>query len=344
MYDICVVGFGAIGTLYSLVLERSGKARVTAVCRSNYRVVVDHGVDIVSDKFGQESAWRPYRVVSTPEEAADRDYEFIVCCFKALPDIIPTPALIQPLLNKSKAFVLLQNGIGIESDLQEASPHATIISGCCWIDTTAVDNGRKVLHSSLEILTLGYHRSQALHETNQLALDRFVELLRQGNSTPEPTSNIDAERWRKILWNASFSTLCTLSRAPVSDLLRKDVISSTMPVIRGLMTEVIRVARAAGIDNNELPDAAVDKTIELTVEKYGEDPTGVKQPEYFKPSMTVDLDARRPMEVEVIVGGIIRRARKLDVPTPQLDLVYASLRVLQLAILEDVPRVRSGPV
>lgn len=63
---------------------------------------------------------------------------------RALPDVITTPDLIRPLLAKSHAFVLIQNGIGIELDLQRAVPHATIISGCAYIDSTAVDGGKTI--------------------------------------------------------------------------------------------------------------------------------------------------------------------------------------------------------
>lgn len=63
---------------------------------------------------------------------------------RALPDVITTPKLIQPLLAKARAFVLIQNGIGIERDLQEAVPRATIISGCAYIDSTTIDNGAAV--------------------------------------------------------------------------------------------------------------------------------------------------------------------------------------------------------
>ncbi|KAH8914338.1 hypothetical protein BT69DRAFT_1343102 [Atractiella rhizophila] len=34
--NVLVIGFGAVGILYSYLLEKSGKARVTALARSNY--------------------------------------------------------------------------------------------------------------------------------------------------------------------------------------------------------------------------------------------------------------------------------------------------------------------
>jgi 2-dehydropantoate 2-reductase len=65
-------------------------------------------------------------------------------CVRALPDVITTPKLIEPVLAASKTFVLIQNGVGIEIDLQQAAPLATIISACAWVDSTTVDGGKTV--------------------------------------------------------------------------------------------------------------------------------------------------------------------------------------------------------
>lgn len=68
---------------------------------------------------------------------------------RALPDVLPTPRLLGPLLKCTHTFVLIQNGVDIHQDLRAAVPEATIISGCAWIDTTAVNGGRLVKHASV---------------------------------------------------------------------------------------------------------------------------------------------------------------------------------------------------
>lgn len=66
----------------------------------------------------------------------------VIC--RALPDVITTPDLLGPLVDKSDAFVLIQNGVGIESDLQKRVPDIPIISACAWVDATVVDAGRRL--------------------------------------------------------------------------------------------------------------------------------------------------------------------------------------------------------
>lgn len=62
---ILVVGSGGVGTMVSVALEKSGRATVTAVLRSNYDQVKMHGFDIDSCDHGKLSGWRPSHSKST---------------------------------------------------------------------------------------------------------------------------------------------------------------------------------------------------------------------------------------------------------------------------------------
>ncbi|KAI0769074.1 ketopantoate reductase PanE/ApbA C terminal-domain-containing protein [Trametes elegans] len=338
--DICVVGLGAIGALYAFALQSSGGARVTAVCRSNYDTLRENGLEVESDRFGTYSAWKPYRVVRTVEEAADRHYSYIICASKSIPEITTTPTLLAPFLARltshgsrtpeqlPTAFVLLQNGIGIEDDLLAAlskiGADAIVISGCCWVDTTALDGGRKVVQHGNERLVLGYHRVPGADEQPaQRSLHQLCSLFHAVGGQAEAAPDIDIARWRKVLWNASFSTLCTLTRAHVGDVL---ALETSRQALRDIMSEVLSVARASLTPSPAVDEVLGDKAVDDVLE--GENPKSV-----FRPSMLVDLDNGRPMEIEAIVGGVLRRAKAKGVPTPKLDLIYAGLSVIQLVLL-----------
>lgn len=56
---VLVVGAGGVGTMAALALERSGKASVTAVLRSNYEKVIKDGFEIDSVNHGKLSHWKP---------------------------------------------------------------------------------------------------------------------------------------------------------------------------------------------------------------------------------------------------------------------------------------------
>lgn len=57
---VLIIGMGGVGTLAAYALETGGKAEVTAVSRSNYGAVMQHGIAIDSIDYGRNiKGWRP---------------------------------------------------------------------------------------------------------------------------------------------------------------------------------------------------------------------------------------------------------------------------------------------
>ncbi|KAI0032939.1 6-phosphogluconate dehydrogenase C-terminal domain-like protein, partial [Vararia minispora EC-137] len=297
----------AIGAFYAYILERSGKARITAVCRSNYDIVSRHGLEIVSDMVGL-SAWKPSRVVRNVTDAADRKYRFVICAAKAVPDVVKTSDLLKPLFLSTQTFVLIQNGVNIHVDLQEACPEAHIITSCAWVDSTIID-GRKILQTGSNQLVSGLHRSGRKSDgVGEESLRVFHDMLNKGGGRSVITDDIVAARWHKVLWNAAISSVCTATRSPVCDLLCTESLPTMLPVLETLMKEVCAVAE-------QLADDAPAGVLEECLRQYSDSRT--ETPSTFKPSMLVDLEADRPMEVEVIVGNVVRAARSFGIATPR---------------------------
>lgn len=71
------------------------------------------------------------------------------------------------------------------------------------------------------------------------------------------------------------------------------------------MDEIILVARTGGISTGTLLEDEAIAIIKLT------------KPFDYKPSMLVDLEAGRPIEVEVVLGEIVRKAAEVGVSVPR---------------------------
>jgi len=50
--------------------------------------------------------------------------------------------------------------------------------------------------------------------------------------------------------------------------------------------------------------------------------------------MLLDVKNGRPMEIEVIVGEIVRKAKELNVNIPRIETVYALLMIIQWQLLK----------
>lgn len=93
------------------------------------------------------------------------------------------------------------------------------------------------------------------------------------------------------------------------------------------MSEVLTVARAS------LSPAQAAEAAEALPASVVADIVNHENPEStFKPSMLVDLEAGRPIELEAIVGGVLKRAKAASVDTPRLTLIYAALAVIQAGL------------
>ena len=96
------------------------------------------------------------------------------------------------------------------------------------------------------------------------------------------------------------------------------------------MKEVLAVAHAS------LADSAPASASAVLHQRVAEDIINHENPaSTFKPSMLVDLEAGRPIELEAIVGGILKRARANHIDVPRLTFIYAGLRVIQAALTQQ---------
>jgi 2-dehydropantoate 2-reductase len=81
------------------------------------------------------------------------------------------------------------------------------------------------------------------------------------------------------------------------------------------------VARAIGITEDLIPSTAIHDTINFAQKSYSDSSKGKP----FKPSMLVDLEAGRPMEIEGIVGAVVKQAKEAGISVPRYVLrIYSN--------------------
>lgn len=76
------------------------------------------------------------------------------------------------------------------------------------------------------------------------------------------------------------------------------------------MFEAVAVGRALGLDEDALPSSLVDEVIESTAR------LNRREDAWHKASMLLDAEQGKPLEVDVIVGWLLKKAKELGVDTP----------------------------
>jgi len=299
---VLVVGAGAIGSFYGAILHRAG-AEVSVVCRSDYEVVREHGFRMTSP-LGDLS-FRPVAVYAGMEECTQPP-DYLLLCVKVL-DGVDRVGLIRPAVGPETAIVLVENGIGIEREVAEAFPGNTVISGLGMVGVSRVGPGR-IRHNHYGRLVLGDYPSGAGERSRKLGA-----LLDEGGAGGEVTATVVAARWRKCLWNTAFNPLSVLGGGADTGTMTGS--ESTETLLRALMAEVVEVAAA---DGHPMDAELIDQYLERT-----------RTFPPYRNSMALDYLNGRPLELDAILGNVIRIAEENGVAVPRLDTVYRSIRMLQ---------------
>jgi 2-dehydropantoate 2-reductase len=296
---ILVVGTGAVGGFYGSRLDQAG-AEVTTVHRSDYATVLKDGIHI--DSIDGPAHFRPKRVLrNVADYGAFPDY--ILVTLKSLPEL-DIATIIDPAVGPDTTIFLLQNGVDIEQPISNRFPDNEIVSGLAFICVSRSRPGH-ILHLCHGRLVIGSYPSGISPAVRQLA-----ELFEK-SKTPCPVSDsIVLERWRKLLWNAPFNPISVLTRTDTVQIMAQPEI---VELAREIMEEVCAVSSSVG---HFLPQEAVEKNLAET-----------RQMRPYRTSMLLDYEAGRPMEIEAIVGNIIKAAKNNDVEVPRLETMYSLLKL-----------------
>jgi 2-dehydropantoate 2-reductase len=304
MVKVLIFGTGGVGCIYAYVCEKGG-ADVTAVCRSNYKVVKEHGITIASQIWGTVT-FQPRVVRSVFEAAKYGVFDFIIVCSKAFPG---TAALIRDAVSARTAIVLAQNGIAIEDEYASLYPNSTIISGSVYLPTTQTRPGYCV-HGPLELFEIGTYPASASAEAKAKA-QQLSDIFKAGGASAPVFDDIQERRWIKLAVNAAWNPATALSLCDDANFLRSSPDADSMIV--KIFQEVGTIAAAAGY-----PGLVTAEEIERQMQRSRHRKiSGGKEP-----SMLVDVKNDRSMEVEAILGNTVRIARKLSVEAKYLDLLY----------------------
>ena len=331
----------------SFVLEKSCQASVSTVLRSNFSAVSRDGYDIDSVDHGRIKNWKPsrgslrlefllpmsilihYAVFPSFDAAVprtqDEQYDYIVIAVKSLPSTASSIVHgIKPLVSTGTVIVLIQNGLDIEQPFSEQFPATPLLSGVSLIGSRLTGQN-SVYHEGPDILKIGayfHHEASLPHAVQLKAAKEFTALYGAGlrnslNSYAKCSlvPDIAAARWQKLMVNSTLNVICTLLRISVGELLSSP--HGRDKLLEPAIREVSAIGTAAGY-GYALDETAIQDTLNW-----------MSKSSSFRPSMLVDLEAGRPLELSAILGAPLRVASKHGVQAPLLCRLYDLLSVTQ---------------
>ena len=317
---IGVVGCGAVGSYYGARLVRAGQ-QVHFLLRSDYDAVRQNGV-VVKSFMGDFTA-HPYCAAS-PSQIGVCD--LVIVALKATANEM-LPRLIQPMVGPHSAVLTLQNGLGNEECLARIVNPDQILGGLCFVCLNRVQPG-VIVHIAHGLIVLGEWGRRPVARTHEIAA-----LFRSAEIPCQVSEDLARAHWEKLVWNIPFNGLGVAGVAGFEVLAAESepqVIEARGPVlptdqlladarwtglVRELMLEVIRAARAMGFD---LPDALADKQIERT-----------RNMGAYKASTLIDYERGQPVELDALFVEPLRQARAAGADVTRLARLCTVLERLR---------------
>lgn len=296
--NMLLIGAGAVGVFFSARLSQAG-AEITVAARSDYEIVRKNGYTGTCSTGN--FVWKP-RIVRNAAEFGGKAGAIIIAA-KALPDV-DLAEMVRPATDENTVFILIQNGLDVETELHRSFPDNKLISAVAYIGVSRVAPG-KIVQDGTAKLTLGLYP-----EGDAPEIEELCQAWNQAGVECRASGDIELVRWRKLLWNVPFNPISVLTGGYDTNQMMSD--GDVAELAEKLMKEVQSIAAASG---KILDDAMIEDNLNYT-----------RNFPPYKTSMLLDFINHRPLEIDAIVGSVIRRARKYGVDTPIMDTVYTLLK------------------
>lgn len=310
---ICIFGAGAIGGYVGAMLKQGG-ADVSLIARgAHLEAIKNNGIKVV---FKDKELVEKMPATDNPADLGPQDY--VIVALKAH-QAWESADQIVPLLGPDTAVVTMQNGIpwwyfyGFKGQYADLQLQNVDPDGRQW----RIIGPQRVIGATVypasEIIEPGvirhiYGDKFGFGEPDRSESERvmaLIEAFEAGGLKTRFNPEIRNDIWLKLWGNLCFNPISALTGATL-DIVATD--AGTRSVARAMMEEAEKIARRIGVHFR------VD--IERRI-------NGAASVGAHRTSMLQDLDKKRAIELDALLGVVQEMARIVDVDTPAIDTVLA---------------------
>jgi 2-dehydropantoate 2-reductase len=317
MKTVAIVGAGAIGGLIGTKLAAAGRVDVVALARGETLAALrQHGWRLRSTDGPVQA---PARASAEAAELGAQDVVIIAVKGPALGDVARN---IAPLLAPHTVVVPAMNGVpwwfcaGLAAPaggaLESVDPGGVIaaaipfrqVVGCVVHASAGVAEPGLVQHRNGYGLIVGEPAGGQSDRVRQV-----VDLLSHAGFDVTPSADVRYDIWYKLWGNMTMNPVSAITGA-TGDRILSD------PLVREFCSAVMREAAVIG-----------DK-IGCRITQSAEDRHALTAGlGAFKTSMLQDVELRRPIELDALVGAVREIGLKLGAPMPNIDALLGLTRL-----------------
>jgi 2-dehydropantoate 2-reductase len=290
----CVIGAGAIGSLFAAHLSTVADVLVLTRRLEHAQALNEQGLRV----SGKHDFTARVTAVSDPRDLPDFDIGIIATKATGL------ESAAESLAGRfaGATIMTVQNGLGAEEVVHRHGDWplisaVTFMSGTKHSDTHV----EYILDTATWLGPYGDAPYERVQELAQLLVDSGLKA--------EALPDLRPAQWAKLIFNSTVNGVAALTGLPHDAHFAAESAESDLGhLVHALVDEGKRVAAAAGV---ELHDDPWEMNVLAT-----------KRGSAHYPSMLEDVEARRPTEVELINGALVREAERHGVDAPLQTALY----------------------
>ncbi len=317
MNRVLIFGAGAIGGYMGVKLAQAG-ARVTFFARgAHLEAMKRDGIKLISE--GAEIVIKDANFAGDPRDAGEQD--FVIVSLKAH-GLVAAVDQVASLLGPKTALVTAMNGVPYWYFHKHGGPYdgkrleSVDPGGALWSKFGPERAIGCVVYPAANILAPGviehtYSNRFTLGEPDGSKSERIAalsELMIKGGLKAPVRPRIRDDMWVKLWGNLCFNPLSALTGATL-DVITGD--PGTRAVARAMMLEAQAVGEALGVKFGIDVEKRIDGAAEVGAHKT---------------SMLQDLEAKKPMEIDALLGAVVEMGALTGHDMPACKMVLALVR------------------
>lgn len=294
-----IVGAGAVGGYYGGRLANTG-CDVHFLFHNDYDSVASNGLSVKSIAGDFHVKVRAYRSARDMPRV-----DLVIVALKSQQNAL-LPELLPPLIHGRSAVTSLQNGFGSEESIAEIIGRGSVIGGTAFICSERESPG-VIGHYAAGALAFAPYQDPSAETTRRMEM-LIVDFQKAGVRVSRGSSAKEIT-WKKLLWNIPFSGLSVYYGGVTTNRILNDPVR--LKFARDIMEDVVK---AAAVDGVMLAPDLIEKNIEATR------PMGA-----YRPSMMVDYEKGRPLEIDAIFAEPLRRGTSTGQDLSALEKLHEGI-------------------
>jgi 2-dehydropantoate 2-reductase len=300
---VCVVGAGAIGSLYAAHLARVAEVTVLTRREEHASALREQGLRV----SGRSEHVARLEATSDPDSLSDAE----LCIVATKATHLDQAAFALEGKLPGASVMTVQNGLGAEEVVRRHG---------AWPLISAVTfmSGNRRHDTHVEYILDTETWLGPYGETPYETVEAVAELLVRSGLKARAFRDLRPAQWSKLIFNATVNSVSALTGLPHDRHFADcEGLAALGHLVRGLVEEGRRVAEAVGIPLHDDP-------WEMNV-------LATERGSAHVPSMLEDIEAGRRTEIDLITGALVREAARAGVEVPLHQALYGLVQAKEAA-------------